>query len=70
MQVEDVWDGDVVDCMIVHGGAFVAALGRAYLVADPENVRRLDQAFPEYWDQYREIARRRRQVRREAWGDP
>lgn len=41
-----------------HGGSFVQALGSALEHADPGNVERIHEAFPEYWKQYREIAKK------------
>lgn len=40
------------------GGGFVKALGEALMRADPGNRARIKGAFPEYWEQYRKIARR------------
>lgn len=38
--------------MIDHGGSFAAAIGKALLVADGDNIRRLEQAFPELLRKY------------------
>lgn len=40
-----------------HGGGFVEALGVALALADPDNKMRIRAAFPEYWKQYRTIAK-------------
>ena len=45
-------DYDIVQNMIKYGGSFVRALGEAALHADPDNLRRLREAFPEYWEKY------------------
>jgi len=47
-----VIDYDIAQNMIRYGGSFVRALGEAVLHADPDNLRRLREAFPEYWDTY------------------
>lgn len=39
--------------MIRYGGSFVAALGDAARQADSDNLRRLKEAFPDYWKKYR-----------------
>ena len=49
-------DYQIVDAMSNYGGSFVRALGYAFRCADEINQRRLKQAFPEYWDQYRKLA--------------
>jgi len=56
----------VANAMITHGGSFVAALGEALIKADSENTVRIRMAFPEYWKQYEEIARLRRERGLEA----
>ena len=38
-----------------RGGSFVQKLGNLVRRADRENFHRLKSAFPEYWEQYREI---------------
>lgn len=47
---------DVANAMRERGGGFVQALGEAILRADPINVFKLKQAFPEYWEQYKRYA--------------
>lgn len=39
-----------------YGGSFVASLGAALLFADQQNVIRIRDAFPDYWDKYLGIA--------------
>lgn len=48
---------DVTEAMITYGGNFVQQLGRLIRAADSDNKRRLVEAFPEYLEQYRELAR-------------
>jgi hypothetical protein len=38
--------------MIRFGGSFVSALGRAAVHADPINLEKIKNAFPDYWDCY------------------
>lgn len=44
--------------MRVYGGSFVKALSECFILADSENQERLEAAFPEYVEQYREWAKR------------
>jgi len=46
------------EAMQRRGGGFVKALGAALAIADPDNRRRICEAFPEYLEQYRKIAER------------
>lgn len=50
----------VVEAMDKWGGGFVKALAEAFRRADPVNFRVLRNAFPEYWVQYSEMARKAR----------
>ena len=45
--------------MMQYGGSFVRALGAALLHADSDNMRRIRQAFPEYWEKYLHIGENR-----------
>jgi hypothetical protein len=47
---------DITETMIVYGGGFVSQLGRLIRLADDDNTRRLVEAFPEYIQQYDELA--------------
>lgn len=47
---------DITEAMIVYGGGFVSQLGRLLRLADVDNRRRLVEAFPEYIQQYDELA--------------
>jgi hypothetical protein len=49
----------VIEEMERTGGGFVRALAVAASKADPENLRRIKAAWPEYWNEYREHARLR-----------
>lgn len=53
-------DYDVAIAMTQYGGSFVQALGRAWQRADTVNGDKLKAAFPEYWDEYRELVQMRR----------
>lgn len=46
----------VIRAMRVYGGDFVQALAEAYNRADEENSRRIRETWPEYWQQYSEMA--------------
>jgi phosphoheptose isomerase len=48
-------DMKVIAMMEKFGGSFVASLAEAFKHADPDNFRRLRQAFPEYWHQYEKM---------------
>jgi hypothetical protein len=42
--------------MMNYGGNFVQHLAKAMLAADPNNFSKLKQAFPEYWEKYRQMS--------------
>lgn len=46
-----------LDAMSRYGGNFAKALATCYRAADDHNQRRLRDAFEDYFDEYREIAR-------------
>lgn len=46
----------VYTAMINYGGSFVKALGNALAHADSFNAARIKQAFPDYWQEYLNIA--------------
>lgn len=58
MQEQVITDHDIADAMMSFGGGFVEALARAFYRADPCNAEKLKRAFPEYWAEYRDIAKR------------
>lgn len=49
-------DLKVIDAMQKYGGSFVKALASAACQADAFNLQKLKTAFPEYWQQYTEMA--------------
>ena len=53
----------IANAMVTFGGSFLQNIGRALLVADTDNVRRIRTAFPEYWDHYRYVSRQIVQAR-------
>jgi hypothetical protein len=56
----------VIDTMMEYGGSFVRKLGAAALVADPENLRKIKNAWPDYWAQYGRMAKQISEVERQA----
>jgi hypothetical protein len=50
-------DLKVIQAMMRFGGSFVSNLGKAALCADADNLQRIKDAFPEYWQQYTEMAK-------------
>lgn len=46
----------VSSAMIKYGGGFVRHLGEALLRADRQNTKIIKDAFPHYWDQYKEMS--------------
>lgn len=52
---------EITEAMIIYGGGFVAGLGRLIRQADADNQQRLIAAFPEYWENYTELARLRQE---------
>lgn len=55
METRELEKHTVQETMIKLGGSFVASLGIALSHADPINVRKIKQAFPEYWQEYLEL---------------
>lgn len=49
-------DLKTIDAMKRYGGSFVKALAEAALHADPDNLKRIKTAFPEYWERFTEMA--------------
>ena len=50
-------DLEVIEAMEKYGGSFVVALAGAFRRADATNLAKLKAAFPEYWEQYTEMAK-------------
>lgn len=50
-------DYAVVDAMQKYGGSFVKALAAAAMAADAHNLALIKMTWPEYWQQYTEMAK-------------
>ena len=61
-----ITDRDVAKCMAEYGGSFVSKLGAAALAADPSNLKKLRDAFPEYWANYARMAQQLFEVEKQA----
>lgn len=61
-----VTDRDVARTMVEYGGSFVRALGTAALAADPSNLKKLRDAFPDYWANYARMADQLSEVEKQA----
>lgn len=46
----------VIEAMEKYGGSFVVALAQAARRADADNLARIKATWPEYWQQYTEMA--------------
>ena len=53
-------DFEITAAMLTFGGSFTAALARAWRCADADNQRRIQDAFPDVWVEYRDLIRRAR----------
>lgn len=53
MKPEDV---KTIQAMIRFGGSFVKALGHAAFAADAENLQKIKDTWPEYWQRYTEMS--------------
>ena len=49
-------DLKVIEAMEKYGGSFVAALAQAARRADSTNLAKIKATWPEYWQQYTEMA--------------
>lgn len=49
-------DLKTIEAMETYGGSFVVALAQAARRADKNNLAKLKEAFPEYWQQYTQMA--------------
>jgi len=49
-------DYKIVEAMEKYGGSFVKALSQCFYSADYINYKKLKDAFPNYWEQYKKIA--------------
>ena len=61
-----ITDRDVARCMVEYGGSFVSKLGAAALTADPSNLKKLRDAFPDYWANYARMAQQLFEVEKQA----
>lgn len=61
-----ITDRDIARTMQEYGGSFVRALGTAVLQADPENLRKVKDTWPDYWSKYQEMAEQISEVERQA----
>jgi len=52
----NITDRDVARTMQEYGGSFVSALGAAALRADPTNMAKIKEAWPDYWAYYLRLA--------------
>lgn len=59
-------DRDVARTMVEYGGSFVSKLGAAALAADPSNMKKLRDAFPDYWAEYARMAQQISEVEKQA----
>jgi len=62
--MSDYW---TIQAMKRGGGSFVQALGEAARLADHDNLRRIKETWPEYWERYE---KRSEQLRRQQEVDP
>lgn len=54
MNESDFW---TLKAMSKYGGGFVKALAQAAHQADPNNLQRIKNAWPEYWKEYSEMSK-------------
>ena len=50
----------VIEAMENYGGSFVAALAQAARRADSTNLQLIKQTWPRYWQQYTDMAQKKR----------
>ncbi len=48
---------DVAEAMEKYGGSFVKKLSSLVYCADPVNLAKIKNAWPEYWDQYLQLSK-------------
>lgn len=53
-------DDEMIEAMERYGGSFVKALAQCLWRADANNYQRLEEAFPEYFKEYRNMAKENR----------
>jgi len=49
-------DSVIIETMLRYGGGFAKALARAAQLADSDNLRRIKQGWPDYWQRYSDMA--------------
>jgi hypothetical protein len=59
--MSELTDDDVTETMMQLGGAFVAMLGELYRRADHDNRAKLYVAFEDYFVEYKELTRLRKE---------
>jgi hypothetical protein len=64
--VSSINDRDVARTMQEYGGSFVRALGAAALAADPTNLKKIRDTWPDYWAQYIRMAQTLSEVEKQA----
>lgn len=62
----NITDRDVARVMVEYGGSFVSKLGAAALAADPANLKKIRDAFPDYWANYTRMAMQLFEVEKQA----
>ena len=62
----NITDRDVAKVMVEYGGSFVSKLGTAALAADPGNLKKIREAFPDFWANYLRMAQQLSEVERQA----
>ena len=62
----NITDRDVARTMVEYGGSFVSKLGAAALAADPGNLKKIREAFPDFWANYLRMAQQLSEVERQA----
>ena len=61
-----ITERDVARCMVEYGGSFISKLGAAALAADPVNLKKIRDAFPDYWANYLNMAIQLFEVEKQA----
>ena len=52
--------------MVEYGGSFISKLGAAALAADPVNLKKIRDTFPDYWANYLKMAIQLLEVEKQA----
>jgi hypothetical protein len=51
-----IGDYEIMEAMRLYGGSFASALAMAAYHADADNLATIKAAFPDLWEEYRELA--------------